>query len=129
MAWTIQLFPDIGIAEVQYSGLVTYRERCEAKASLDERLEGSGIRFIIINYTGAQARDEDVGELRKFLDDMARTRFLRGVAVAYVDAPMEHETASRAMARLVGYTFESFRDRPAALAWLRERIEETKRAG
>ena len=129
MAWTIQLFPDIGIAEVRYSGVVTYRERCEAKAELDARLEGTGIRFVVINYTGAQANDEEVAELRRFLDDMAETRFLRGVAVAYVDAPMEHETASRAMARLVGYTFESFRDRPAALAWLRGKMEEAKGAG
>ena len=129
MAWTIQLFPDIGIAEVQYSGVVTYRERSEAKTALDARLEGTGIRFVIVNYTGARATEEDVAELRSFLDDIAETRFLRGVAVAYIDAPMEHETASRAMARLVGYTFEAFRDRPAAMAWLREKMEEAKQEG
>lgn len=129
MAWTIQLFPDIGIAEVQYSGVVTYRQRCEAKAELDTRLEGTGICFVLVNYSGAQANDEDVVELRKFLDELAGTRFLRGVTVAYVDAPMEHETASRAMSRVVGYTFEAFRDRPAALAWLRGKMEEANGAG
>ena len=118
MAWTIQLFSNPGFAEVCYAGVVSYRERCEAKAELGARLAGIGIGSVLINYSGAQAAEEDVAELRKFLDDLADTEFLRGVKVAYVLAPMEHETASRAMARLVGYEFRSFRDRSAALDWL-----------
>jgi hypothetical protein len=123
VAWTIQLLPDLGVAEVQYSGVVRYRERCQAKADLAATLNGTGIRRALIDYTDARAAEEAVEELRKFLDDLASTEFLRGVKVAYAAAPMEHETASRAMARHVGYEFSGFRDRPAALAWLVRHID------
>lgn len=118
MPWTIHLLPALGIAEVQYSGVVSYRERCDAKADLDERLKGTGIARAVVNYSGARAAEENVAELRKFLDDLATTEFLRGAKVAFVAAPMEHETASRAMARLVGYRFQSFRERQSAVQWL-----------
>lgn len=120
MAWTIQLFPDIGVAEVRYSGVVTYRERSEAKVELWQRIAGTGIRNVLVNYSGASAAEEDVGELRHFLDDLSTTEFLRGMRTAYLCAPFEHETASQAMSRMGGYEFGSFHKRPAALNWLQE---------
>ena len=120
MAWTIQLFPDVGVAEVRYSGVVTYRERSEAKAELWQRIAGTGIQNILVNYNGASAAEEDVSELRHFLDDVSSTEFLRGMRTAYLCAPFEHETASQAMSRMGGYEFGSFHKRPAALSWLQE---------
>lgn len=118
MAWTIQLFPDIGVAEVRYSGVVTYRERSEAKAELWRKIADTDIRSILVNYSGASAAEEDVRELRSFLDDVSSTEFLRGMRTAYLCAPFEHETASQAMSRMGGYEFGSFHKRPAAMIWL-----------
>lgn len=124
MTWTIQLFAELGFVEVSYTGLVTYSDRIVAKAELAEKLElaqkfdGTSIRRVIVTFKGANAPEENVGELRSFLDDLATTDFLRGKKIAYVTAPMEHETASRSMARLVGYEFGAFRERPLALDWL-----------
>lgn len=128
MPWTIHLLPALGIAGVQYAGVISYRERCDAKADLVERLKGTGIARVVVDYSSARAADENVEELRKFLDDLATTESLRGAKVAYVAAPMEHETASRAMARLVGYRLHSFRERQSAIKWLLSDAEDADAA-
>ena len=121
MKGTILIRPDEGLAEVSYVGPVTFADRCDTLAELEQSLpDAPTMRFLLDFSDATEVAEPSVEGLRRFIDQLSGFRFARGSRVAMVSPSFEHAAATESMRRAMHYDAHRFKDRDAALAWLRE---------
>jgi hypothetical protein len=121
MKGTIVIRPEEGLAEVTYVGPVTFADRCDTLTDLEQALpDASTIRFLLDFSDATEVAEPSVEGLRRFIDRLSTFRFARGSRIAMVSPTFEHAAATESMRRAMHYEAHRFKDREAAMAWLRE---------
>lgn len=119
MKGKIVLWPAARLAQVSYTGEITFLDRVETMADLERAVHGRGVEKYLLDFSSARQKEEASAEgLRTFIGRISDFAFVKNSHVAMVGAPFEHSAATSSMSRVLHYRTGHFGSRPEALEWL-----------
>ena len=118
MVTSMRLHSDAAIFEVRLEGEISYAKRMSLLAELERKLQGLGIRKLLVDYSYAWPADEDSIDVASFQRRILSASFARGATIAFVNGPADHCEAVEAISDKTGFHSGRFYDRDRAIQWL-----------
>src|SRR5690348_3801614 len=111
MVTSMRLHPDAGIFEIRLEGEISYAMRLSLLSEIEQKLRGSMVRKLLVDYSHAWPNDETPADIAPFLRRVLDATFTRGTTIAFVNGPAEHCAAVEGISDKGGFHSGRFYDR------------------